>query len=116
MRPTTAAACSARFSSGGSRSIRAAALLGAAALWLYRREGEDVPPWRRYTLGALLGQVTPGFFLGTILVLVVGLWLRWLPTSGNATWWHLILPAFAPRYENLERVGRELIPQLQRLR
>ena len=44
-------------------------------------------------LGALLGQVTPGFFLGTVLVLVVGLWLRWLPTSGNATPWHLILPA-----------------------
>ncbi|MGE3267838.1 MAG: ABC transporter permease [Chloroflexota bacterium] len=43
--------------------------------------------------GALLGQVTPGFFLGTILVLVVGLWLRWLPTSGNSTPWHLILPA-----------------------
>ncbi len=28
----------------------------------------------------------------------------------------MILPAFAPRYEVLERVGRELIPQLQRLR
>ena len=44
-------------------------------------------------LGALLGQVTPGFFLGTVLVLVVGLWLRWLPTSGNSTPWHLVLPA-----------------------
>jgi len=44
-------------------------------------------------VGALFGQVTPSFFLGTILVLVVGLHLRWLPTSGNATWWHLILPA-----------------------
>jgi ABC-type dipeptide/oligopeptide/nickel transport system permease component len=43
-------------------------------------------------VGALLGQVTPGFFLGTILVLVIGLWLRLLPTSGNATWWHLVLP------------------------
>lgn len=48
---------------------------------------------RLATIGALLGQVTPGFFLGTVLVLVVGLWLRWLPTSGNATPWHLILPA-----------------------
>lgn len=28
----------------------------------------------------------------------------------------MILPAFAPRYENLERVGKELIPQLQRMR
>src|SRR5207244_6914762 len=43
-------------------------------------------------VGALLGQVTPGFFLGTILLLVVGLWLRWLPTTGNATWAHLMLP------------------------
>ena len=44
-------------------------------------------------IGALLGQVTPGFFLGTVLVLVIGLWLRWLPTSGNSTPWHLVLPA-----------------------
>jgi peptide/nickel transport system permease protein len=43
--------------------------------------------------GALLGQVTPNFFLGIVLVLVVGLWLRLLPTSGDATWQHLILPA-----------------------
>lgn len=43
--------------------------------------------------GALLGQVTPNFFLGIVLVLVVGLWLRLLPTSGDATWAHLILPA-----------------------
>jgi len=43
--------------------------------------------------GALLGQVTPNFFLGIVLVLVVGLWLRLLPTSGDATWQHLVLPA-----------------------
>lgn len=28
----------------------------------------------------------------------------------------MILPAFAPRYQNLERVGRELIPELAKLR
>ena len=44
-------------------------------------------------VGALLGQVTPNFFLGIVLVLVVGLWLRLLPTSGDATWAHLVLPA-----------------------
>jgi ABC-type dipeptide/oligopeptide/nickel transport system permease component len=44
-------------------------------------------------VGALFGQVTPTFFLGTILILVFGLWLRLFPTSGDATGWHLILPA-----------------------
>ena len=44
-------------------------------------------------VGALFGQVMPTFFLGTILILVFGLWLRLLPTSGDATPWHLLLPA-----------------------
>lgn len=59
--------------------------------------------------GALLGQVTPGFFLGTVLVLVVGLWLRWLPTSGSATPWHLILPAIT-----LSAYGAASIARLSR--
>ncbi|MFN8525753.1 MAG: ABC transporter permease [Chloroflexota bacterium] len=42
---------------------------------------------------ALLGHSTPNFVLGTVLVLVVGLWLRALPTSGDSTWLHLVLPA-----------------------
>jgi len=53
----------------------------------------NTPLDRLAMTGALLGQVTPNFFLGIVLVLVVGLWLRWLPTSGDATWAHLILPA-----------------------
>jgi peptide/nickel transport system permease protein len=44
-------------------------------------------------VGALFGQVMPTFFLGTVLILVFGLWLRLLPTSGDATMWHLVLPA-----------------------
>jgi ABC-type dipeptide/oligopeptide/nickel transport system permease component len=44
-------------------------------------------------VGALTGQVMPTFFLGTVLILVFGLWLRLLPTSGDSTMWHLLLPA-----------------------
>lgn len=68
-------------------------------------------------LGALLGQVTPGFFLGTILVLVVGLWLRWLPTSGNATPWHLILPALtlsAYGAASMARISRSALLEVTR--
>jgi peptide/nickel transport system permease protein len=56
---------------------------------LYRNSIVD----RAVMVGALLGQAAPNFFLGTVLILVVGLWLRLLPTSGDATPWHLVLPA-----------------------
>jgi peptide/nickel transport system permease protein len=42
---------------------------------------------------AFLGYATPTFWLGTMLVLVFGVELKVLPTSGNATPRHLILPA-----------------------
>ncbi|MCC6175878.1 MAG: ABC transporter permease [Chloroflexi bacterium] len=60
-------------------------------------------------VGALLGQVMPSFFLGTVLVLICGLWLRILPTSGNATLWHLILPAIT-----VAAVGGASIARLSR--
>jgi peptide/nickel transport system permease protein len=35
------------------------------------------------TVGALLGVSIPTFWLGLILIIVFGLWLRWLPISGR---------------------------------
>jgi ABC-type dipeptide/oligopeptide/nickel transport system permease component len=64
---------------------------------------------RAAMIGALLGQVMPSFFLGTILILVFGLWLRLLPTSGNATPRHLILPAIT-----LAAVGAASLARLSR--
>lgn len=43
---------------------------------------------------AVLGQSVPDFWLGLMLMLVVGVWLRLLPVSGTGTWKHLVLPAF----------------------
>ncbi|MCB0151884.1 MAG: ABC transporter permease, partial [Caldilineaceae bacterium] len=34
-------------------------------------------------LFAMFGQSMPSFWLGIMLILVVGLWLRWLPISGQ---------------------------------
>ncbi|MGE3270954.1 MAG: nickel ABC transporter permease [Chloroflexota bacterium] len=42
---------------------------------------------------SLLGQSVPGFWLGIMFILVFARQLRWLPSSGDATWEHLILPA-----------------------
>lgn len=42
---------------------------------------------------AVLGHSVPNFFLGILLILLFSLQLRWLPTSGSETWWHLVMPA-----------------------
>ncbi len=43
---------------------------------------------------AVLGYSLPNFFLGVLLILLFSLHLRWLPSSGSETLWHLIMPAF----------------------
>lgn len=45
------------------------------------------------TFIVLVGQAMPLFWLGIMLMIVFGVWLQWLPTSGSETWVHLILPA-----------------------
>ena len=42
---------------------------------------------------AVLGQSLPNFWLGIMLILLFGVALRWLPTSGFAGWTSLVLPA-----------------------
>jgi peptide/nickel transport system permease protein len=42
---------------------------------------------------AVFGFSIPNFFLGILLILTFSMWLRWLPTAGSGTVWHLIMPA-----------------------
>lgn len=44
-------------------------------------------------LFVVIGQAIPRFYLGILLMLLFGLRLRWLPTSGYGTWKHVLLPA-----------------------
>ncbi|MBT9384369.1 ABC transporter permease [Pseudooceanicola sp. CBS1P-1] len=43
---------------------------------------------------ALLGQATPVFWLGIMLILFFGVNMGWLPTGGYGSWQNLVLPAF----------------------
>jgi peptide/nickel transport system permease protein len=45
------------------------------------------------SLGAILGQSMPAFWLGIMLILVVGVHLRWTPVAGRGGLESLILPA-----------------------
>jgi ABC-type dipeptide/oligopeptide/nickel transport system permease component len=47
------------------------------------------------TLGALLGQSMPIFWLGILLIQIFGVGLRWFPVSGRGDLWHLVMPAVA---------------------
>lgn len=42
---------------------------------------------------AVFGFAMPNFFLGILLILLFSMQLRWLPSSGAGTWWHLLMPA-----------------------
>lgn len=43
---------------------------------------------------AVIGVSMPGFWLGLLLILLLSVTLRWLPSGGHGTLKHLIMPAF----------------------
>ena len=47
---------------------------------------------------AVVGQALPSFFFALILIIVFGVWLRWLPISGHASWLNFIMPSIALGY------------------
>ncbi|TNJ48055.1 ABC transporter permease [Phaeobacter sp. B1627] len=57
--------------------------------------------WRRYRatnllMGVVLGaQSMPTFWSGILMIMVFGVWLRWLPPSGSGSFSHLIMPSIA---------------------
>jgi len=54
------------------------------------REGSWVD--RSVTLFTMIGQAMPSFWLGLILMIVLGLKLGLLPISGTGTWQHYVMP------------------------
>jgi ABC-type dipeptide/oligopeptide/nickel transport system permease component len=44
---------------------------------------------------AFLCYAIPNFVLAILLLLIFSFWLGWLPSAGNGTWLHYIMPVFA---------------------
>ena len=55
---------------------------------------------------AVLGQSMPSFWLGLLLMLVFGVWLRLLPVSGKESWASFILPAFTMGWYQMAAIMR----------
>jgi len=56
----------------------------------------------------LVGQSTPAFFVGIILILVFAVNLHWLPASGRGGFDHLILPAITLGLYSMAMIARLL--------
>ncbi|MDO9498935.1 ABC transporter permease [Falsiroseomonas sp.] len=69
------------------------------------REGSHVD--RGVMLVALIGQAMPSFWLGLILMVVLGLNLGWLPISGTGGWEYYVMPGIVLSFS--------AIPSLMRL-
>jgi len=56
--------------------------------------------------GALLGQSTPVFWLGVMLILIFSVNLQWFPSSGRGEIQHLVLPAITLGMFTMARTAR----------
>ena len=63
-------------------------LIGVASVWIGNATFR-----RGVQLVGMLGQAIPAFWLGTLVILLFAVRLQWLPSSGNAGWQSLVLPA-----------------------
>lgn len=55
---------------------------------------------------AVAGQAIPTFWMGLMLMVVFGLWFRWVPISGDETWAHFVLPAVTLGYYSTPPIMR----------
>jgi peptide/nickel transport system permease protein len=60
------------------------------------------------TISTVLGQATPGFWLGLLLIYLFSVQLRWLPTGGMGGLAHLVMPSIvlAAFYSARSRASR----------
>lgn len=55
---------------------------------------------------AMFGQAMPSFWLGLILMIVLGLQLGWLPISGTGSWEHYIMPGIVLAFTAIPALTR----------
>lgn len=83
------------------------ALVVALPLGIVAAVRENTWVDRAVMMVALIGQAMPSFWLGLILMIVLGLQLGWLPISGTGSWEHYVMPGIVLAFS--------AIPSLMRL-
>jgi peptide/nickel transport system permease protein len=87
------------------------ALVVSLPLGILAAVRENTPFDRLVQVVAVIGQAMPSFWLGLILMIVLGLQLGWLPISGTGSWENYVMPgivlAFSavPALTRLTRAG-----------
>lgn len=70
------------------------------------------------TVLALIGQSIPSFWLGILLIMFFGVYLKWLPISGSGTWAHIIMPGITlaafPIARNMRLTRSSMLDFMQR--
>ncbi len=70
------------------------------------------------TMLALIGQSIPSFWLGILLIMFFGVYLKWLPISGSGTWAHIIMPGITlaafPIARNMRLTRSSMLDFMQR--
>lgn len=82
------------------------ALLVALPLGVIAAMRENTWVDRTIGLVALLGQAMPSFWLGLILMIVLGLHLQLLPISGTGSWEHYVMPGIVLSFSAIPALMR----------
>jgi ABC-type dipeptide/oligopeptide/nickel transport system permease component len=61
---------------------------------------------RAVTVFAMIGQAMPSFWLGLLLMIVLGLQLGWLPISGTGSWEHFVMPGIVLAFTAIPALTR----------
>ncbi|MCA0304982.1 MAG: ABC transporter permease [Proteobacteria bacterium] len=82
------------------------ALLVSLPLGILAAVRENTGFDRAVQVVALLGQAMPSFWLGLILMIVLGLQLGWLPISGTGSWQHYVMPGIVLAFSAIPALTR----------
>ena len=61
---------------------------------------------RGVTVFTIVGQAMPTFWLGLIMMIVLGLWLGLLPISGTGSWEHFVMPGIVLAFTAIPALTR----------
>ncbi len=84
----------------------AMALAVALPLGILAALNEGTAIDRTASLVAVIGQAMPSFWLGLVLMIVLGLKLQWLPISGTGSWENYVMPGVALAFTGIPALMR----------